>query len=76
MKKTKMQLSMFDDIPTGDAAGLSITNDRVDSKIPWVELDHYSFTNEEDWKAVCEIADCNPEETEKVRVYIHKIECE
>lgn len=61
-------------IPKGDAAGLSITNDRVDPRIPWIELDRYAFSDEDDWKAICEMADCDPEETDRVRIYIHKIE--
>lgn len=72
----KVKLAVFDVKLKGTAAGLSNTNDRVDPNIPWIEFDRYSFSNDDDWAAICEIAGKDPSEVEKVRLYVHDIACE
>lgn len=69
-------MQMANGFPTGDAAGLSITNDRRNPRIPWIQFSRWSFASDEDWEAVCEMADCNPNEVDTVKIYIHDIVCE
>lgn len=57
-------------IPTGDAAEISITNDRKDPRIPWIKLSRWSFSSFEDWKMVCDMAGQDPTTTETVTIYV------
>lgn len=59
--------------PTDDAMELAATREREDSKHPWIEADRYAFTEPDDWRAICELAGRDPDETQKVRIYIHKV---
>lgn len=77
MPNKKMKLAAYPgELLKGDAAGLSITKDRIDPKIPWIKFNRWSFATQEDWETVCEIAGCDPEETETVKIYIHDVECD
>ena len=77
MPNKKMKLAAYPgELLKGDAAGLSITKDRVDPKIPWIKFNRWSFATQEDWETVCEIAGCDPEETENVKIYIYDVDCE
>lgn len=60
-------------IPTDDAMELAATAEREDSKYPWIEADRYAFTEPDDWRIICELAGRDPDETQKVRIYIHKV---
>ena len=41
---------------------------------PWIEVDKFSFTSDEEWEWFCRFADVDPKETEKLRIYINKVD--
>ena len=50
--------------------GLSITKDRDSSRTPWMKFEPWSFSSEEDWKALCNLVGCDPEETNSIKLYV------
>lgn len=53
-----------------EASGLSITKDRDNGRTPWMKFEPWSFSSEEDWKALCNLVGCDPEETNSIKLYV------